>query len=121
MRGFGGLEAVIMNRLWGREGKTTVRDVVGDLRRERQIAETTAMPTMDNLHTKGWLAREREGKAYTYWPTLTREQYSARLMHEALDAGRNSGLVLTHLLEQMTDEESANLRKALARLARKAR
>jgi hypothetical protein len=29
--------------------------------------------------------------------------------------------VLTHLLEQMTDEESANLRKALARLARKAR
>jgi predicted transcriptional regulator len=121
VRGFGDLEAVMMDRLWNREGKTTVREVVDELRGEREIAYTTVMSTMDNLHTKGWLAREREGKAYTYWPTLTREQYSARLMHEALDAGRNSDLVLTHLLEQMTDEESANLRKALARLARKAR
>ena len=121
VRGFGDLEAVMMDRLWNREGKTTVREVVDELRGEREIAYTTVMSTMDNLHTKGWLAREREGKAYTYWPTLTREQYSARLMREALDAGRDSGLVLTHLLEQMTDEESANLRKALARLARKAR
>jgi hypothetical protein len=38
VRGFGALEAVIMDRLWGRERKTTVRDVFGDLRRERQIA-----------------------------------------------------------------------------------
>jgi len=28
---------------------------------------------MDNLHGKGWLAREKDGKAYQYWPTLTRE------------------------------------------------
>jgi predicted transcriptional regulator len=121
VRGFGDLETVMMDRLWSRDGKTTVREVFDELRRERQIAYTTVMSTMDNLHTKGWLARTREGKAYAYWPTLTREEYSARLMREALDAGRDSGLVLTHLLQQMTDEESASLRKALARLARKAR
>jgi predicted transcriptional regulator len=122
-RRFGELEAVIMDRVWDRGDATsiTVRELFDELAAERDIAYTTVMSTMDNLHTKGWLAREREGKAYTYWPTLTREQYSARLMREALDAGRDSGLVLTHLLEQMTDEESANLRKALARLARKAR
>jgi hypothetical protein len=34
-----------------------------------------------------------------------------------LDAGRNSGAVLTHLLEQMTDEESSTLRAALERLS----
>ena len=27
------------------------------------------MSTMDNLHGKGWLQRERNGKAYRYWPT----------------------------------------------------
>lgn len=117
MRGFGDLEAVIMDRVWSREGTTTVRDVFDDLRTEREIAYTTVMSTMDNLHTKGWLVRKRQGKAYAYWPALTREEYSARLMREALHAGKNSGLVLTHLLAQMTEEESATLREALARLA----
>jgi predicted transcriptional regulator len=121
VRGFGDLEAVIVDRLWSREGKTTVREVFDDLRRERQIAYTTVMSTMDNLHTKGWLDRTRQGKAYAYWPVVTREEYSARLMRDALHAGRNSSLVLTHLLEQMTDEESASLREALARLSEHAR
>lgn len=121
MRGFGDLEAVIMDRLWSCDGPTTVRDVFDELRREREIAYTTVMSTMDNLHTKGWLARKRQGKAYTYWPTETREEYSARLMREALQAGRNSDLVLTHLLEQMTEAESASLREALARLGKERR
>jgi len=121
MRGFGDLEAVIMDRLWNRSGPTTVRDVFEELRHEREIAYTTVMTTMDNLHTKGWLARKRRGRAYTYWPTETREQYSARLMREALQAGRNSDLVLTHLLEQMTEAESASLREALARRGKERR
>jgi predicted transcriptional regulator len=106
-----------MDRLWDRQGTTTVRDVFEDLRQEREIAYTTVMSTMDNLHRKNWLERKRQGKAFAYWPALTREQYSARLMRDALDAGRNSGAVLTHLLEQMTDEESATLRAALERLS----
>lgn len=77
------------------------------------------MSTMDSLHRKGWLERERQGKAFAYWPTLTREQYSARLMRDALDAGGNSGLVLTHLLEKMSEQESACLREAMARLTRR--
>jgi predicted transcriptional regulator len=121
MHGFGDLEAVIMDRLWNRDDPTTVRDVFDELRDEREIAYTTVMSTMDNLHTKGWLARQRQGRAYTYWPTETREEYSARLMREALQAGRNSGLVLTHLLEQMTEAESASLREALARRGKEAR
>ncbi|MFI7676326.1 BlaI/MecI/CopY family transcriptional regulator [Actinophytocola sp. NPDC049390] len=117
MRGFGDLEAVVIDRLWSREGKTTVREVFDELRTERDIAYTTVMSTMDNLHRKGWLDRERQGKAYLYWPTLTREEYSARLMRDAMTSGGNSDLVLTHFLAQMTDEESATLKGALRRLA----
>jgi predicted transcriptional regulator len=121
VRGFGDLEAVVMDRLWDRAGTTTVRAVFEDLHQSREIAYTTVMSTMDNLHRKGWLARERQGKAFLYWPTLTREEYSARLMRDALDAGGDSGAVLTHFLRQMTDEESATLRTALRRVASKSR
>jgi predicted transcriptional regulator len=121
IRGFGELEAVVMERIWDRDGTTTVREIFDELAVEREIAYTTVMSTMDNLHTKGWLARERDGKAYRYWPTLTREQHSAQLMRDALDGGGRSDLVLTHFLEQISPEESARLREALQRLARRAR
>jgi predicted transcriptional regulator len=121
MRGFGELEDVVMDHLWRRDGTTTVRDIFEVLRRDREIAYTTVMSTMDSLHRKGWLQRERQGKAFAYWPTLTREQYSARLMRDALDAAGNSGLVLAHLLDQMSEQESASLRKALAGLGRRGR
>jgi predicted transcriptional regulator len=120
VRGFGELEAVVMDRIWDQDGTTTVREIFDDLAGEREIAYTTVMSTMDNLHTKGWLARERDGKAYRYWPTLTREQHSAQLMREALDGGGRSELVLSHFLEQISPEESAGLRAALQRLARRA-
>jgi predicted transcriptional regulator len=121
VRGFGELEAVVMDRIWNRDGTTTVREIFDELTAEREIAYTTVMSTMDNLHTKGWLARERDGKAYRYWPALTREQHSAQLMREALDGGGRSELVLSHFLEQISPEESARLRQALQRLARRAR
>jgi predicted transcriptional regulator len=116
IRGFGELEAVIMDRVWNRgaDASATVREVFDELAAERDIAYTTVMSTMDNLHTKGWLARERSGKAYRYWPTLTREQHSARLMSEALDGGGRTDLVLSHFVEQIGPQESARLRAMLS-------
>jgi predicted transcriptional regulator len=118
IRGFGELEAVIMDRVWSRDSAipTTVRELFDELATERNIAYTTVMSTMDNLHTKGWLARERDGKAYRYWPTLSREQHSARLMREALDGGGSPELVLQHFVEQIGAEESERLRSVLRRL-----
>jgi predicted transcriptional regulator len=116
-RGFGDLEAVVMDRLWASDGAITVREVFEDLLHDREIAYTTVMSTMDNLHRKGWLSRERQGKAYLYVPSMTREQYSAQLMRDALDVGGRSDLVLAHFLEGISDDESAALRKVLRRLA----
>lgn len=114
-RGFGDLEAVVMDRLWVRDGATSVREVFEDLLHDREIAYTTVMSTMDNLHRKGWLSRVRQGKAYLYRPKMTREQYSAHLMRDALEAGGRSDLVLTHFLEQINEDESTALRKVLRR------
>jgi predicted transcriptional regulator len=117
MRGFGELEAVIMQRVWDHGHPVTVRELFDELVRERAIAYTTVMTTMDNLHRKGWLARAKEGKAYRYTATASREEYSARLMREALDDGGNTQAVLTHFVAQMDGEESEVLRAVVRALA----
>ncbi|WP_024803604.1 BlaI/MecI/CopY family transcriptional regulator [Nocardia sp. BMG51109] len=115
VRGFGDLEAVVMDRLWRRAAPTTVREVFEELSGERSIAYTTVMTTMDNLHRKGWLERERKGRAYRYRAALTREQYSARLMREALGAGGRAELVLAHFVDGISVEQFDSLRAALRR------
>jgi predicted transcriptional regulator len=117
MRGFGELETVIMHRVWDHGRPVTVRELFDELVRQRAIAYTTVMTTMDNLHRKGWLARAKEGKAYRYTATASREEYSARLMREALDGGGDTEAVLTHFVAQMDGEESEVLRAVVRALA----
>jgi len=112
-RGFGDLEATVMDRVWAREDGVTVREVFDELTGVRQIAYTTVLSTMDNLHRKGWVRRDREGKAYRYWPTMTREERSANLMRAAFSAGGDREAVLAFFVGQMTAEESAQLKAAL--------
>ncbi|MFI5509894.1 BlaI/MecI/CopY family transcriptional regulator [Mycobacterium sp. NPDC051804] len=114
-RGFGDLEASVMERVWGREDGVTVREVFEELADAREIAYTTVLSTLDNLHRKGWVKREREGKAFRYWPTMTREQRSANLMRAAFDSGGDTEAVLAFFVNQMTESESAQLREALRR------
>jgi predicted transcriptional regulator len=116
VRGFGDLEAVIMDRVWVHDAPVTVRDLFDELQRERPIAYTTVMSTMDNLYRKGWLARERDGKAYRYTAVASREEYSARLMREAMAGSGDTEAVLSHFVAQMDGTESAALRAVLDRL-----
>lgn len=116
MRGFGELEAVIMDRVWEHGEPVTVRALFDELSTERTIAYTTVMSTMDNLHRKGWLDRIRDGKAYRYTATASREQYSARLMREALADGGDAEVVLSHFLAQIGSGESDALRSVLRKL-----
>jgi predicted transcriptional regulator len=117
VRGFGDLEAVIMHLVWDHGGPVTVRELFEELRQERSIAYTTVMSTMDNLHRKGWLDRVKEGKAYRYAATASREEYSARLMREALVGGGDTEAVLNHFVAEMDGDESEVLRAVVRRLA----
>ena len=113
MRNLGDLEAAIMDRLWSRRRPASVRDVLEELRQEREIAYTTVMTVMDKLHKKGLLRRQAVGKAYVYETVSSKEAYTARLMRETLAAGGNQAATLVHFLEGMTPEESAALESAL--------
>src|SRR6202000_3507784 len=98
-----------MDRVWAHAAPVTVRDLFDELARERPIAYTTVMSTMDNLHRKGWLARERDGKAYRYTAVASREEYSARLMAEALADAGDTEVVLSHFVEARDGGQSAPL------------
>jgi predicted transcriptional regulator len=119
VRGFGDLEAAVMHRVWEREGPVTVREIFDQISSARAIAYTTVMSTMDNLHRKGWLARERDGKAYRYTAVASREEYSARLMGEAMAEAGDTEAVLSHFVAAMDGGQAEALRAVLDRLAGK--
>jgi predicted transcriptional regulator len=114
MRGFGDLEAVIMDRLWSWNRPVTVREVVDDLRAYRDIAYTTVMTVMDNLHRKGAVTREKEGRAWLYQPVRSRDEYAADLLSSVLDEAGDRGAALMRFVGRMRPSEVDALRRALA-------
>ncbi|MBO3749653.1 BlaI/MecI/CopY family transcriptional regulator [Streptosporangiaceae bacterium NEAU-GS5] len=109
----GELESTIMDRLWSYRRPASVRDVLEDLRGDREIAYTTVMTVMDKLHKKGLLKRHPQGKAYIYETVLSKEAYTAGQMRETLARSENQAATLVHFLERLTPEESAALEAAL--------
>ena len=113
MRRFGELEAVIMDRLWARNRPMLVREVVDELHNDRALAYTTVMTVMENLYRKGWLRRERDGRAWRYEPTGSRSSYTSALMNDALATSPDRRTALTHFALQMSPNDAALLREAL--------
>src|SRR6202453_3988090 len=113
MRRFGGLEAGIMGRLWGGGRAGLGREVVDALHDDRGLAYTTVMTVMENLHRKGWLRRERDGRAWRYEPTGSRSSYTAALMSDALATSPDPRPALAHFALQMSPHDAALLREAL--------
>ncbi len=113
MRQFGDLEAVVMDVLWSRGGPATVRDVLEELRRTRSIAYTTVMTVMNNLHRKGFLVREMDGRAWRYGPVKTRERFTADLMADVLEGAQDRTGTLVHFLDAIGAPELRRLRSML--------
>jgi predicted transcriptional regulator len=81
------LEADVMDVVWGNEfDDFAVRDVLNVLQEDRDIAYTTVMTTVKRLFDKGLLDREKDGRRYLYSPTLTREQFHARVAVEVMNS-----------------------------------
>ena len=81
----GELETAVMELLW-REAGLTVNQVEERLQQRRQIAHTTVLTTLDRMHRKGYLTREKKGKAFVYAPRYTREEFERGLAQEVLGA-----------------------------------
>ncbi len=103
-----------MDVLWSEAGPCLVRDVVAQLRPQRVLAYTTVMTVMDTLHRKGFLSRERDGRAWRYVARISRQAYTAALMSEALSATGDRAGALAHFVDQIDAEDTDALAQALA-------
>jgi predicted transcriptional regulator len=111
MRSFGELEAAIMDRIWSAGQPLLVRDVQKTLTPER--AYNTVLTVVEILYRKGWLARERDGRAYRYHAVVSRDDYTAGLMGEVLAASTDPAAALRRFAEQIGPDEAQQLREAL--------
>ena len=73
-----------MEAFW-RRGDATVRDVVDDLSRTRNLAYTTVLTLVSRLWRRGLLLREPEGRGFRYRPAKSREDLLAQLSDELID------------------------------------
>jgi predicted transcriptional regulator len=109
--GLGHLERDVMEILW-QDGPMNVRDVQGRL--ARPAAYTTVMTTLDRLFKKGFVHRQREGRAFIYRPSCTRGEIEAavakRLVSGLLQQGTGAARpLLSNLVDAVADEDAGLL------------
>lgn len=103
----GKLEAEVMQILWLQPSQA-VSEVETQLRRKREVARTTVMTTLDRMHNKGYLTREKQGKAFIYSPRYSREDFERRMAQEVLGAllGGIGEPVLSTFVELVGEDDS---------------
>jgi len=105
----GKLEAEVMQILWQQPGQA-VSEVEAQLRRQREVARTTVLTTLDRMHNKGYLTREKQGKAFVYSPRYSRVDFEREMAQEVLGAllgGLGEPLLSTFV--ELVGEDDGNL------------
>ena len=99
-----------------------MREVLDRFDGEREIAYTTVMTVLDRLAKKDLVTRERDGRAWRYFPADTREALTAQTMRRTLVdmdvTDRRTALL--HFLDGATSDEIEDLKAALAEVEERA-
>ena len=106
----GELEQQVMDLLWDAHPRS-VRDVMYAL--PHNPAYTTIATVMQNLKLKEMVDSQRKGRLVFYVPTLSRDEYVGRLMHQALDTSRDKAASILHFVKDMPEDGLSMLREYL--------
>ena len=109
----GELEAMVMDALWDRGGWLTPGETHEIISNRRQLAYTTVMTILVRLWQKGRLERQRDGRAYVYRPTQTREEYIVTSMQSLLTRVGDRPAALAHFVETLPRADRDQLRRFL--------
>ncbi len=116
----GKLEITVMEILW-QTGDSSVHDVAGRL--ARPLAYTTVMTTLDRLYKKGLLNRRKSERAFRYTPKLTRAEWERKragdLLTQFLDAAPSNDLLITCLVDAVSEQDAALLDELERRISLK--
>lgn len=98
----GELEGEVMTVVWQKKS-CSVRDVLCDLQKEREIAYTTVMTVMSRLHKKGFVQRIKEGQAFVYQPTMTKDELQKEAVKNVLKGifNNSSEMTMVHFVNEV--------------------
>jgi predicted transcriptional regulator len=106
----GKLEKAVLEEVW-RRGRVSVGDIYRAF--GERTAYTTWMTTLDRLYKKGLLRREKEGRAYLYTPSLTREEFERGVAEDVLKGllGQSDGAepLLACIVDAVSERDRALL------------
>lgn len=80
----GPLELKCLQAIW-RLGEANVKDVRDLLTKDRKLAYTTVMTTLDRLEKKGTLKRHKSGKAFVYQAAMSEDEIRRMAVQHLLD------------------------------------
>ncbi|MEV7027233.1 BlaI/MecI/CopY family transcriptional regulator [Kitasatospora sp. NPDC093558] len=78
-----------------------------------RLAYTTVVTALSRLHAKGLLTREKRGRAFAYTAGADESELAARTMRRVLDGRSDREAVLTHFVDELSDDDEDFLRRLL--------
>jgi len=111
--GMGELEASVMDVVWTDDGWWTPGQVHDALAGQHPVAYTTVMTILVRLWKKGRLDRRRAGRAFSYHPFQTRQEYTASRLRELLASSKDRAGALVGFVDALDAKERAQLRRML--------
>ena len=109
-----------MNVVWETE-QGTVQEVLDRLPKSRDLAYTTVMTVLSRLVDKGFLKRQKQGRAYVYRPLVSRERLADSALRTVVNRFFNglSIRAVDHLIETGESLDEKQLRELESAIRRK--
>ncbi len=114
-RPMGSLEAAILEVLWDSPDALKPGDVLDRLEIKPVVSYSTVLTILRRLWKKNLVTRSKDGKAYRYRPTRSREQQVAQAMSDAFSGATDPAAALGHFVEQLSAEQTSALQRLLGR------
>ena len=112
----GRLERQVLDETWQR-GEVSVRDIYVCF--GEKTAYTTLMTTLDRLFRKRLLNRRKDGRAFLYAPTVSREEFEHGIREDVIDGLLGGGAeAIEPVLACIVDTVSEHDREMLDELDR---
>jgi predicted transcriptional regulator len=118
------LELQILKALW-RQSPRLARHVQQALADEgRELAKTSVITTLNTMVEKKYLSRKKQGNTYLFWPLITGEEVSERVLGDVVDRvfdGSTAAVLLTLLdVKDINGDELKELRRIINRKLKEA-
>lgn len=118
MARLGDLERAVLDCLWQSGEPLTVREVYEALLKDRQLAYTTVLTTLQRLARKGLARQDTQTRAHRFAAVATREALFTELMTDALGIAGDEHEAMLRFVDVISPEARAALAETLDRESR---